>query len=409
LSLIKSIRIPLVLLVVALVVAPLVGCVGQPASQGFSGIVSDGELLYLGSADGGVLAVNPSARAGREPFPSTGEWVYAVTTTVRGTFGCGTSQVPSTLYGTPALSDGRVAIGTYDGKVLMIDSQSRTANLVFPQVRAGEWQYPRTEDSIGPVVGSPAVVNDTVFVSSSMSEGNRTVGVVYALDKAFGDELWVSEALDGKLWITPVVVDGVVYVSTFDGRIYSLDAETGTALPWMYQGEFGFVSSPVIADDVLYVGSFDRNLHAIPLGGTAPIWRLEADNWFWGTPLVVNGQVYAASLDGKLYAVDGATGMPLWVEPYDADDGIAAAPVQAGESVVVVTMSGNVHVIDMSTGMGARVPHPTNERASTCNAEVVASPYYLDGMVYVRSQNNVLCAIDPVSRVVAYTFSLDME
>ncbi len=404
----KSVRLPLIALAAILVAASTFGC-AAPAAQGFAGIVSDGEHLYVGSADGQILAVNPSARAAGEPFPSTEEWAYPVTTLVRGTFGCGTSEVASTLYATPVLTDGHICVGTYDGKVLMLDPDARLAGMSFPQLRAGEWMYPRTDDSIGPIVGDPTVYEDKVFVASSVSDRGRTHGVVYALDRAYGDELWVSEHLDGKLWVTPAVSDGVVYVSTFDGHVYSLDAATGETLPWSYEGEFGFVSSPVIVGNILYVGTFNRSLIAVPLGAETKAWEFHANNWFWSTPLIVDDVLYAASLDGMLYALDRETGVARWVEPYDTDDSIAGSPVLANDSIVVVSQSGDVHVVDRASGMGARVPDPTRDRASTVNAEVVASPLYLDGLVYVRAQNNVLFAIDPVARSVAYSFPLDME
>ncbi len=404
----KKVRIPLLILVSLLIAASAIGC-AAPAPQGFSGIVSDGELLYVGSADGQIIAINPSARASGEPFPSNDEWTYPITTQVRGTFGCGTSDVASTLYATPVLTNGHICIGTYDGKVLMVNPEARLTGAVFPQLRSGEWVYPRTDEKIGPIVGDPAVYEDKVFVSSSIADGSRSHGVVYGLDRLYGDELWVSEPLDGKLWVTPAVANGVVYVSTFEGRIYSLDAETGRKLPWVYEGEFGFVSSPVIVDDMLYVGSFNRSLLAIPLGSDSKAWEFEADNWFWSAPVIVDDAMYASSLDGNLYALDRESGALKWVAPYETEDSIAASPVLAGDSVVVVTQHGDVHVVDRNSGMGVRVPNPTSERASTCNADVVAPPYYLDGLVYIRAQNNVLFAIDPVSRSIAYSFSLDME
>jgi outer membrane protein assembly factor BamB len=398
-------------IVAALIMGALasVGCTGTPPPQGFSGVVTDGESLYIGSADGRIVVLDPDARATGEPFPSASEWDYAITTESKGTFGCGTSQNPSVLYGSPVLNDGYVSIGTYDGKVLMMQAEARATGQSFPQVRAGEWLFPRTEDKIGPVVGGVAIDGDSVFISSSVKDGSRTLGVVYALDRLFGDELWVSEPLDGKLWVTPAVVDGVVYVSTFDGRIYSLDGATGATLPWMFQGEFGFVSSPFAADGMLYVGDFDRTLTAVALGATEPAWTFQADNWFWAAPVVSNGVIFAASLDGKLYALDALTGAPAWSTPYDAGESVAASPVLAGDSVVVVTKKGDVHVINSQTGMGARVPNPANATATTCNAEVIASPCFLDGTVYVRAQNNSLYAIDPATRTIRYTFSLKTE
>ena len=385
------------------------GCFGAPPPQGFAGVTTDGDRLYVGTADGKILALDPSARIAQQAFPSEGEWSHAITKETRGTFGCGTSRTPSVLYSNPVLMDNQICIGTYDGKVLMMDMGSRESGLVFPQLRSGEWMFPRTESVIGPVVGSPAVAGDVVYVASSVKEGSRTLGVVYALDRLFGDELWVSEALDGKLWVTPAVVDGVVYVTTFDGRIYSLDAATGALLPWVFEAEFGFVSSPFIADGMVYVGSFDRKLNAVPVGSNGPAWTLQADNWFWSTPVVSDGVLYAGSLDGRLYAVDAQTGAPAWGTPYDAGEAIATSPLLVNDTVVVVTKKGDVHVVNRGMGMGARVPNPTNEKATTINAEVVATASVHDGLVYVRAQTNVLYAIDPVARTVVFMFSLATE
>jgi outer membrane protein assembly factor BamB len=99
----------------------------------------------------------------------------------------------------------------------------------------------------------------------------------------------------------------------------------------------------------------------------------------------------------------------VWTTAYDAGDPIAAAPVLAGDNLVVVTQKGDVHVVNRSSGLGARVPHPTNERATTCNAAVIAGMCYFDGVVYARSQDNVLHAINPLTRTVDYSFSLKME
>ena len=405
----KLVRIALVVVLSVVVLASSAGCTGAPPPQGYSGIVTDGVSLFVGSADGKIVVLDPAARAAGAPFPAPGEWEYAITTESKGTFGCGTSQLPSVLYGTPVVNDGYVCIGTYDGKVLMMQGDSRAAELSFPQVRDGEWEFPRTESKIGPVVGSPSIDGDSVYISSSVKDGTHTLGVVYALDRLFGDQLWVSEPLDGKLWVTPAVVDGVVYVSTFDGRIYSLDAATGAVLPWVFNGEFGFVSSPFAAEGMLYVGSFDSRLNAVPIGAAQPAWTFQADNWFWAAPVISNGVVIAPSLDGKVYALDALTGVPAWSTPYDAGNSVAAAPVFAGDSIVVVTEKGDVHVVNAQTGMGTNVPNPTNPTATTCNAAVIATPCYLDGVVYVRAQNNTLYAIDPVGRTILHTFSLKTE
>jgi len=385
------------------------GCMSQPVAQGFVGVASDGDNLYVGSADGRILRLDTDARAGGAAFPSQGEWQYAITKLSKGGFGCSTTQSPSIIYGDPVLDDGHLCVATYDGKVLMLDSASREAGLVFPQVRSGEWQYPRSDESVGPIVGSPAVVGDVVYVCSSKREKGQTSGLVYALDRLYGDELWVSEPLDGKLWITPAVQGDSLIVSTLGGVLLQLDASSGAVRPWSYDAGVGFVSSPLVLNGTVYVGSFDRSLYAIPVGAQSPSWRFQAGNWFWSTPVAVGDTLYATCLDGKLYGLNAASGVPAWSAPYDAGSAIAAPPVVVGDRVVVVTKSGDVHVVGLATGSGVRVPNPSNEKASTCNAAVVAAPAAHQGIVYIRAQNNTLFGIDPVAARVISTVSLKME
>ena len=156
-----------------------------------------------------------------------------------------------------------------------------------------------------------------------------------------------SEPLDGKLWVTRAVVDDVVYVTTFD-RTHILGSMplTAAVLPWVFQFEFGFVSSPLVVDDMVYVASFNRSLVAVPLGADAPAWQFQAGNWFWAKPAVADGVLYAPSLDGKLYALDAKTGAQVWVAPYDAGESIAASPVFVGDTIVIVTKKGDVHIVN---------------------------------------------------------------
>ncbi|HHE41336.1 MAG TPA: hypothetical protein ENL12_01640 [Dehalococcoidia bacterium] len=397
----------LAMLAVAIVVGG--GCTSRSAPQGFTGLVSSGDTLYACSTDGRIVAVKPDLRANGVAFPGSGEWEYAVTTETRGAFGCGSSQVAATIYGSPVPQNGHVCVGTYSGKVLMLDGESRSASLAFPQVRAGEWQYPRTEDTIGPIVGAPAIDGNRVFVCSSTREDGQTVGVVYALDLTYGDELWVSPALNGKLWVTPAVAEGVVYVTTFDGHIYTLSADTGDLGPWSYKAEAGFVSSPLVHNGTVFAGSFDRSLYAIRRGASAPQWSYRGDNWFWATPAVAGDVLYAPNMDGRLYALNIDTGDPVWAEPFDAGSAIAASPVIAGSNVVVTTKDGDVFVVDIATGDGVRVPNPESDKATTLNSRVISGMALHKGLVYVLPQNDIVSAIDPVANRVEFEFSLRME
>ena len=369
------------------------GCVGgQQKPLGFSGVISYDGILYLGSTDGKVMAVNPLARDQEMSFPSPeGEWDYAITMPSR-SISCGPSSVRVSIYGTPTVVDELVCIGTYSGKVLMMSPSARSQNLPFPQTRSGEWSYPRTEDVIGPIVGSPVANGDTVYVCSSD-------GRVYALDMTYGDEKWKSDPLGEKLWITPVVKEETVYVSTFDGHIYALSAKDGSLLPLVFKAEAGFVSSPVLYENIIFIGSFDRNLYAVRVGDNEPLWKFPGGNWFWAAPVVGNGVVYAGCLDGKVYAIDSKAGNELW--EFDAESPIVSSPTLAGDMLVVACDSGKVYTLDIFKGA------PINE--VSIDAPVRGSLCVQEGIVYIRAQDNCLYAVDVGKGKINWKFPLAIK
>src|SRR5262249_40552832 len=82
------------------------------------------------------------------------------------------------------------------------------------------WRFP----TAGPVVGTPAVVNDRVYAAD-------TTGTVYALSRD-GEMLWrttlnVPFPLPVKLAISPLVTNRTVILGDVAGQIQGLDADTG--------------------------------------------------------------------------------------------------------------------------------------------------------------------------------------
>ncbi len=108
---------------------------------------------------------------------------------------------------------------------------------------------------------------------------------------------------------TPVVVDGVMYASGVAGRVYALDAASGT-LRWRFEPEVDLqVTRGSCCDQV------NRGV---------AVWR---------------GRVYVGALDGWLYALDAADGQVLWKADTFVDRARAytstGAPQVAGDVVVI--------------------------------------------------------------------------
>jgi quinohemoprotein ethanol dehydrogenase len=128
---------------------------------------------------------------------------------------------------------------------------------------------------------------------------------------------------------TPIVVDGVIYVTTAWSKIYAYEAKTGRQL-WQF--------------DPKVPGEWAVNACCDVVNRGVAAW---------------NGKVYIGTIDGRLIAVDAATGKPVWdVYTIDRDKpySITGAPrvvkglVLIGNGGAEYTQRGYVSAYDAETG-----------------------------------------------------------
>jgi outer membrane protein assembly factor BamB len=366
----------------------LTSCVpgGSQPAQGWSGITINNGTLYTGSMDGKIMAVNPSARSQDLSFPADGEWEYPITVPSGGGFSCSQASAPVAIYSTPAVDGDLVFIGGYNGKVYALSSLARGQGLDFPQMRNNEWFYPKTNKIIGSIVGSPVIGNNTIYITSSD-------GKLYSVDKNSGDKNWESDILTDKLWSTPCIDGDDIYVSSFDGHLYALSAKNGE-VTWNFTAasKIGFISSPVIHEGVIFAGSFDRNLYAVRVGSNETLWEFTGGNCFWATPLVSNNIIYASCLDGKIYAINASNGTELW--SFDVGSPIVVSPLLIEDLLVVVSDSGEVYVLKTGAAVDNDNRKVKNFPIDVSDVSVQASPCAQGDIVYIRGQNNCLYAVD---------------
>ena len=165
-------------------------------------------------------------------------------------------------------------------------------------------------------------------------------GVVYAPTVAYG------------VVYAPTVAYGVVYAGSDDNRVYALDAETGELL-WSFETEDVIRSSPTVTVGAVYVGSNDNHVYALDRETGELLWKYETGDWVQYSPPVRHGTVYVAAMsegDRRVHALDGASGDVLRVAEtsYPFDDELAPA-VENGK-IYAPSGSGELHVLDASTG-----------------------------------------------------------
>jgi outer membrane protein assembly factor BamB len=176
------------------------------------------------------------------------------------------------------------------------------------------------------VAASPAVDDHTVYQvflnrppCNSKAKPGRLEGEVIAFASGFGKIRWRTRI--GPTESSPLVVDGVVYVGDWRGRVYALDAVTGR-VRWTFQGKgrikggLGgrgqFYSTPAIAYGRVYIGSTDGKVYSFGAASGKLRWSQGTGGYVYGSPAVWRKTVYVGSYSGRFYALDAATGDIRW-------------------------------------------------------------------------------------------------
>jgi len=143
-----------------------------------------------------------------------------------------------------------------------------------------------------------------------------------------------SSGLGGKYSFeaTPLVKDGIMYISTGNDDVFALDAKTGQIL-WEHWSQIGQTISTIccgwlnrglaMGEGMLFIAQLDANMVALDIKTGKEVWRTPVEDWHNGygmtaAPLYYDGIVYTGitggefGIRGRLTALDAKTGKILW-------------------------------------------------------------------------------------------------
>lgn len=336
-------------------------------------------------------------------------------------------QTGGAVRSTPALADGVLYVGSSDGLLYALDTES--GRII--------WSF----DADAPVATSPAVAGEVILVSgrdgvlhgvsrssghelwrvstgpdrplpwghegwdyihSSPSLAHGTAywgsgdGTLYALDPATGRARWRSE-VDSRIRSTPAVVDDLLVFGDSEGYVHALDARTGEER-WLFatdgvgydSGDFGYdrrqiSASPAIVDGEVLIGSRDATLYSLSAEDGSLRWRFdEGSAWVIASVAVDEDRVFSArSSSGNVRALDRATGEEIW--RFSAGDFVFSSPVLVDDVLYLGQGDGEVSAHDADTG--------ETLWAYRTGGSVFGTPVVHDGRLFVGSDDGAVYAL----------------
>ena len=287
---------------------------GEHTAAKSTPVAVEGDVVVAGDT-GELRRVGPGGET---------RWIARVEPTTRG------------IHGTPAVANGDVYVGAYDGALYAFD------------LATGDRRW-RTK--LGDAIGSsPVYYNGHCYIAVEYAEPS---GSVAAVDAASGEVRWIDHwptdhphstlaiardagrliagANDGVCyaWSFPgldrawtfetggpikgpiAVVDGLAVFGSWDHRVYALAVADGREV-WSFAADADVMSGPAVAHGRVYVGSHDTRVYALDAATGGERWRFDTDGWLIGSVTATPDHVLAGSYDARLYAVDAASGEEAW-------------------------------------------------------------------------------------------------
>ena len=157
--------------------------------------------------------------------------------------------------------------------------------------------------------------------------------------------LW-ARGLDGYIEYPPVYCDGLLYVNTFHGTTYAVDAEKGKIV-WRRDGGHK-PSSPAIDGRRLLVSANDGTVTAYDRFDGRRLWRIHTGARVESSPAVEGGLAYVGNANGRVYAIDTARGRVRWA--FDTGAVINSSPAVVRGRVCVTNYAGAIFCLRARDG-----------------------------------------------------------
>ncbi len=285
------------------------------------------------------------------------------------------SDTDARLSGGPGVGDGLVLVGSTDGELIALEQGSGDER----------WRAQVSSE----VLAAPQAKDGIVVVRTGD-------GKLAGLSGDTGRRVWVYDRTVPVLTLRgtspPVLVDDYVIAGFDNGRLVALELRTGRLL-WEQQVAVprgrsdlermvDIDAPPVVVDGTVYVATFQGRVAALTLATGEIEWSRDISS---ATGLAIeNEAVYVSDEHGVVWSLDRRSGASIWKQE-NLKARSLTGPASLAGYVVVGDLEGYLHWLRSTDGEFAA-------RAQIDNSKLLAPPIIANGMLIGYSSEGELAA-----------------
>lgn len=267
----------------------------------YSSCVVEGEVIYVTTSAGAIYALEKSSGkkiwskhigkksidpvvSGKFLYVGTNKGVYALNTK---TGGIVWQQLIGDVVSKPSI----------DSDIIIVSFSNNEIHALNIDTGHDQWSFKFNSSAyVSPII------NNMIFIGSGAS--------CYGFDIDRKKILW-EYTTKGQITASPQLFNGTVFIGSWDGVLYALNASRGD-LQWMFQTGWGIDSTPAVSNGLVFLGSLDNNFYAVEQDTGNLRWFYPCNAAIHSNPFIYGECVFFGCDDGRIYALNTTKGDLTW-------------------------------------------------------------------------------------------------
>jgi outer membrane protein assembly factor BamB len=244
---------------------------------------------------------------------------------------------------------------------------------------------------------------------------------------AFGN-LLLKFKTGGKIFSSPLVSNGFVYIGSEDGNLYAINTHNKKQA-WKFSTGGPVYSSPAVFRHVVYFASYDGYFYAVDGISGKEKWKFKTDgekkagakglwtmkpvteymedpfDFFLSSPVIgtKDNLVYFGSGDGSVYALQTDNGKLLW--KFETKGIVHSSPVLYNGNLYIGSWDQYLYAIDAKTGKEKWKFKTGEDTVYHLLEGIQASPAIYNDAVYFGARDGYFYALDATTGTLKWRYS----